>query len=95
MSKEELNLDYQAAYDVWKSTIKEGNYLLAVKSALEKQIPKKVDMQTEDDREFIDYVCPCCKTTLQQKMKGAKRVTIHKSKCCDKCGQALDWSDTE
>lgn len=66
-----------------------------VKAAVGKQTPKKVDVQTEDDREFIDYVCPCCKTTLQQKMKGAKRVTIHKSKHCDECGQALDWSDTE
>lgn len=66
-----------------------------VKSAIEKKIPKKVEIQTEDDREFIDYVCPCCQTTLQQKMKCATRTTIHKAKCCDECGQALDWSDSE
>ena len=61
--------------------------------ALEKQIPKQIQEQTEDDREFIDYVCPNCKTTLQQKMKGAKRTTIYKYKHCIFCGQSLDWSD--
>ena len=64
-------------------------------SALDKQIPKHIEEQTEKDREFIDYVCPNCKTTLQQKMKGATRTTIYKYKHCIFCGQALDWSDTE
>ena len=64
-------------------------------SAIDKQIPKKIEEQTEDDREFIDYVCPNCKVTLQQKMKQAKRITIYKYKHCIDCGQALDWSDTE
>lgn len=66
-----------------------------VVSALEKQMPKKVIEQTENDREFLDYVCPNCKTTLQQKNKQAKRITIYKYKHCIDCGQALDWSDTE
>ena len=64
-------------------------------NALEKQIPKHIEEQTEDDRKFIDYVCPNCKTTLQQKMKGATRTTIYKYKHCIFCGQALDWSDSE
>ena len=63
--------------------------------ALEKQIPQKVIEQTEDDREFIDCVCPNCKTTLQQKNKQAKRITIYKYKHCIECGQALVWGDTE
>lgn len=63
--------------------------------ALEKQIPQKVIEQTEDDREFIDYVCPNCKTTLQQKNKQAKRITIYKYKHCIECGQALVWGGTE
>ena len=62
-------------------------------NALEKQIPKHIEEQTEEDREFIDYVCPNCKTTLQQKMKGATRTTIYKYKHCIFCGQSLDWSD--
>ena len=64
-----------------------------VLDALKKQMPKHIEEQTEDDREFIDYVCPNCKTTLQQKMKGAKRTTIYKYKHCIFCGQSLDWSD--
>ncbi len=64
-----------------------------VLSALEKQMPKHIEEQTEDDREFIDYVCPNCKTTLQQKMKGATRTTIYKYKHCIFCGQYLDWGD--
>ena len=73
------------------------NYKLAEKimEAVEKQIPKKVIEQTENDREFLDYVCPNCKSTLQQKNKQAKRITIYKYKHCIDCGQALDWSDTE
>lgn len=71
-----------------------GTAWMYIRTCIEKQIPQKVIEQTEDDREFIDYVCPCCKTTLQQKMKCAKRITIHKAKCCNECGQALDWSDS-
>lgn len=59
--------------------------------ALEKEIPKRIKEQTEDDRQFIDYVCPNCKNTLQQKMKGATRTTIYKYKYCHYCGQALEW----
>lgn len=73
-------------------------YLLnekAIISALEKQIPKKLITETEDDREFIDYLCPSCKVTLQQKYKQSKISTIYKYKHCPDCGQALDWSDTE
>ena len=64
-------------------------------NALEKQIPKKIIENTETDREFIDYVCPNCKTTLQQKNKQAKRITIYKYKHCIDCGQLLDWGDSE
>lgn len=59
--------------------------------ALEKQIPKHIEEQTEDDRQFIDCVCPNCKTILQQKMKGTTRTTICKYKYCHYCGQSLEW----
>ena len=64
-----------------------------VLDALEKQISKHIKEQTEDYREFIDYVCPNCKTILQQKRKGATRKTIYKYKHCIFCGQKLDWTD--
>ena len=78
---EELNLDYKKALEVFKDTMREGNYLLSVKSALEKQIPKKVQVEKYDIG-GNDYFCPCC----TEKSKG---------QYCSNCGQALDWSDTE
>lgn len=79
MSKEELNLDYRKAYEVFKDTMREGNYLLSVKSALEKQIPKKAISKTANET-----FCPICHSG-----------TIMRFKYCQRCGQALDWSDTE
>ena len=48
-------------------------------SALEKQIPKKPDL---DDGVY----CPCC--LHEFKVHYATRY-------CTNCGQAIDWSDTE
>lgn len=92
----------QEAIDLFKEDLKDGkcnedcpecNARELAISALEKQIPKKIIENTETDREFIDYVCPNCKTTLQQKNKQAKRITIYKYKHCIDCGQLLDWGD--
>lgn len=66
-----------------------------LKMAMENQIPQKIIIQTEDDREFEDFVCPKCKDILQQRKKGAIRVTVYHFKYCPDCGQKLDWSDTE
>lgn len=85
MSKEELNLDYQKAYDVWKSTMREGNYLLAVKSAFEKQIPKKPILDCIFPSGIKWYLCPACNHNGIEKVGGY----------CHSCGQALDWGDTE
>lgn len=61
-------------------------------NALEKQIPKKPIKKspicyekTKDGTEFIayDYFCPDCN----------KQIKATEHHC--KCGQALDWSDTE
>ena len=89
-----LNSEYH--YDEslgYQLTSDDFEWLEKSKEALEKQMPKRIEEQTEDDREFIDYVCPNCKTTLQQKMKGATRTIIYKYKYCIFCGQALDWGD--
>lgn len=64
-------------------------------NALEKQRSKKVTHISENDREYEDWVCPACRTILQQRRKGASRVTIYKYKFCHWCGQKLDWSDTD
>lgn len=62
--------------------------------ALEKQIPKKIDKKsltlvraTNEKLEshlYEAYPCPTCKDWVQKNYK-----------CCQWCGQALDWSDIE
>ena len=61
--------------------------------AIEKQILKKPINKTKCDNTTAKLyencnivVCPLCNGRLKLKSKG---------KHCDKCGQALDWSDTE
>ena len=54
--------------------------------ALEKQIPKKPIFESEQTSPFgVDDVpyCPSCRCDLPE------------VSYCEKCGQALDWSDTE
>ena len=55
------------------------------KSALEKQIPKKPILDCIFPSGVEWYLCPACNHN-----------GIEKTGCyCHKCGQALDWSDTE
>lgn len=80
-----LNEDY-VIYCADKETFEK------VKEAVKKQIPKKPIKKnpicyekTKDGTEFIayDYFCPDCN----------KQIKATEHHC--KCGQALDWSDTE
>lgn len=59
-----------------------------VKDALEKQIPKKPVNYSIDNRGYMIYECECpnCQHSRREAYLFA---------CCEKCGQALDWSDTE
>lgn len=82
MSKEELNLDYQKAFEVFKETMREGDYILAVKYALEKQIPKKPKYI---DGDYDLPLCPSCGLSVDE----------DRDMYCSICGQALDWSDSE
>lgn len=61
-------------------TVREA-YRMAI-SALEKQIPKKV----EEWLPFFKAKCPSCNGHIE-----AHASNLY---CC-RCGQALDWSDTE
>lgn len=49
--------------------------------AVEKQIPKKPIMDN-DNGIYDDEICPSC-----------MRRCFPKERYCDKCGQAIDWSD--
>jgi hypothetical protein len=58
-------------------------------NAIEKQIPKKViPHRSTYTNDIIFYACPSCNET--DLGDGCKQ-----NPCCEYCGQALDWSDTE
>jgi hypothetical protein len=53
--------------------------------AVEKQIPKKtIDKEYVPNGNLVYGHCPVCDT-----------FTNNCKACCNKCGQRLDWSDTE
>lgn len=83
--KDELKHDYKKAFEVFKDTMREGDYLLAVKSALEKQIPKK-PFKEVIAKKNTRMVCPVCFVSLHY--------LVEQQNYCPDCGQALDWSDT-
>ena len=57
-------------------------------NALEKQIPKKVELYKHNgDFKWENYPCPCCGEMLGLKVN--KRYV----KFCPNCGQALQWED--
>lgn len=92
MNKEELKLDYQKAYEVFKETMREGNYSLAVKSALEKQIPKKpIYEDVGNVYGALKRTCANCGDVCLVS-KDAKPYERY----CRFCGNLLDdWSDSE
>lgn len=73
---------------------KKPNYKLAEKimEAVEKQIPKKVGVNKNySNGRYTIAFCPTCKDVL-----GLLRIAKYEiHNCCSKCGQALDWSDTD
>ena len=59
-------------------------------NSVEKQIPKKPSYEGDgyDDKGNLIYdtaYCPNCDKEFE--------VDYYSGKCCDDCGQALDWSD--
>lgn len=75
--------------DDWKEQLE---ICKLAKSALEKQILKKPDLEGDgyDDNGNLIYdtgFCPNCNHEFE--------VDYDATKCCPECGQALDWSDSE
>ena len=56
------------------------------KSAIEKQIPKKLDGKDEDD-----LVCGCHNCG---EVNALWRMNEDRNRYCGNCGQAIDWGDT-
>lgn len=73
-----------------------------VKTALEKQTPKKLIFRAEKDKYYNPYICPNCNMILLQapNSKIDKEYDTAEHYCekfwkhnnCAYCGQALDWS---
>ena len=59
---------------------------MAIK-ALEKQIPKKAISTYKGH-----YKCPTCENYIDITDDDLYVYEIEPPKCCDECGQALDWS---
>ena len=61
--------------------------------AIEKQIPKE-PKKKEENQYSTFYDCPCCGGYLMSKIDG-ELCCGQEYEYCYRCGQALDWSDTE
>ena len=82
-------LDYQLTTD-------DCDWLIIAKSALEKQIPEK-PIVNSDICHYVDYQefsCPYCGKRIISRL-GGDFIAGRKQQHCDKCGKAIDWSETE
>lgn len=57
--------------------------------------PLSVLVNDEPDREYIDYICPRCKSIISQRRRGQRMETVYKCKFHDNCGQRVDWSNPQ
>lgn len=69
-----------------------NNAVVLAKAALEKQIPKKPNLEGDgyDENGALIYdtgYCPNCNQDYE--------VYYHAPKHCENCGQALNWGDTK
>ena len=56
-----------------------------------KNDPLNVIIQTEPDREYLDFICPGCHEIIDQYRKGSND-HMYMPKYHGKCGQTLEWS---
>lgn len=89
----------QEALEIFKNVRPQGNRIIiealnTVKTAVEKQIPKKLIVDSEIYH-YVDcqyFFCPYCRNHIISRLDG-DLVAGRKQQYCDKCGQALDWGD--
>ena len=53
--------------------------------------PLDVEIVDEEGREYIDYVCPKCKSIITQARKDARTMILAVRKYHEDCGQPLRW----
>lgn len=86
--KEEREL-YESDYCTPGDGTPDGTLLAAIDEAiegLEKQIPKK------PVGKYTSYKCPVCGRRVRSGKGSSSRGIDH---YCQKCGQAIDWEETE
>lgn len=86
-------MDYKEALDQLRYEIEEEGHCSFIEDemkvafkALEKQIPKK------PIGKHTNYKCPVCDRRVRSGKGSSSRGV---DRFCQRCGQALDWSDTE
>lgn len=60
--------------------------------ALEKQIPKKLKA-TKVGQFGLVLLCPSCENEIAMIYNSVLQKGRYKQKCCDNCGQTLDFGD--
>lgn len=73
--------------DEWKEQLE---FCKTAKSAIEKQIPKKINNFSEDSD-----ISACVPKTKSGNCPICNAFIWGERAYCEKCGQALDWSETE
>ena len=68
---------------------------MAIAALSQPNEPLSVLVNDEPDREYIDYICPRCKSIISQRRRGQRMETVYKCKFHDNCGQRVDWSNPQ
>lgn len=75
--------------DKVKMSQKDKYALIMARQSIQKQMPKKVE------KIGAAYRCPDCKKIHSVDYFNDLAIVVPEKQYCNKCGQALDWSDTE
>jgi hypothetical protein len=80
---------YGISHDIFSEPV--TSYAKMAVEALEKQIPKKVVCEGDDESDWVH--CPCCDEILviNESVYDAFYDNDWKSIYCHKCGQSLTW----
>lgn len=90
--------DVNEALEIAKQALEEIQQYRAIgtveecREAVEKQKPKKCDVTKDNFR--IYYKCPTCNHCLRVEYNHGSWMG-KKSKNCSKCGQAIQWEESE
>ena len=84
--------EYESEHDLWLDMRMEVIHAPTLTPPNE---PLSVLVNDEPDREYIDYICPRCKSIISQRRRGQRMETVYKCKFHDNCGQRVDWSNPQ